>query len=187
MSSRAVGTTQHLWLRPLLGRAASPLLAARGCGAAQPSPSCVHRDQAWLVQACGAWLCCRSRCRAVLSQRDRATTPGTAPCLLQQAPSLLSSVWAEIGLLLSWFPKETRVVQLWVPAWSSPHLPGMSTGMFNFRAPEASRSRHHVRVPVPGRAAAGAQHSPTMHGLPGTQAGPHPARGLVGRRQPRAV
>lgn len=154
------------------GKSCQPPPCRQGLQCSTAIPGCVHRDRPWLVQACGLWLCCHGHCRALLSQGDQATTPGTAPCLLQHAPSLLSSVWAEIGLLLSWFPEETRVMQPWVPAWKSPPLPGMSTGMFDFRAPEVSRSRRCVRIPVPCRAAAGAWHSPIMHRLPGAQAAP---------------
>ena len=42
---------------------------------------------------------------------------------------------------MSWFPKETRVVQLWVPAWSSPSLPGVSTGIVSFWGPRGEQEQ----------------------------------------------
>lgn len=52
-------------------------------------------------------------------------------------------------------------MQPWVPAWSSPPLLGMAAGMALFGAPAAAGAGTGG-VSVPGRAAAGAQHSLTM-------------------------
>lgn len=57
---------------------------------------------------------------------------------------------------------------------------GMAAAMTHFGTPETAGAGT-VGVSVPGRAAAGAQHSLTMHRLPGAPAAPHPA-GLGGRK-----
>lgn len=157
MSSRTLGTTQHLRLWLLLGRAASPLLAGRSCSAAQPFPGCIHRGQ-----ACRAWLCCHSK--TVLSLWDRVSASGTALCLLQQGPSLLSPVQVEIGLLLCWFPKATRGCATMGACLVISSPSRLSSPFWGSRS---SRSRA-VGVSVPGRAAAGAPDCPG-HQQPPTQ------------------
>lgn len=121
------------------GKSCSPLPAGRDCGAAIPQlgsqgPSLASRSLQSPLHDCAL---------PVRLSHPQHCSPSPPASTLP-----MSSVQAETGPLLSWFPKETRAVQPWAPAWSSPPCPGISAGMFHLWAPEASRSRHRMRGPL---------------------------------------
>lgn len=117
-----------------LGESCRPHPAGRDCGAAIPQLGSQGRSL-----ASGSLQSPLHNCaRPVRLSHPQHCSPSPPA-----SPLLMSSVQ-----MLSWFPKETRVVQPWVPSWSSPPCPGISAGMFHFWAPEASRSGHRMRGPL---------------------------------------